>query len=111
MQKWQIIFVEVDFYKRKEKTILDPQNRDDRVDLRVFGWVWAWIDVFMLISYQYSAFFMTDHQNSTFDKISYHNNFDKMTFFMKIDFLGSGFLENQIKNYLGPPKSIRENCF
>ena len=33
---------------------MDPQNRDNRMVLRVFGEVWAWIDVFMLVSYQYT---------------------------------------------------------
>ena len=28
---------ELDFYKTKSNTILDPQNKDERVDLRVFG--------------------------------------------------------------------------
>ena len=35
--KVKIIFFGVDFQKSKEKTILDPQNRDGKVDLRVFG--------------------------------------------------------------------------
>ena len=71
----KVIFFGVDFQKGKKKTILDPQNRDDRVDLRVFGEVWAWIDVFMLVSYQYSTFFLTDRQNLTFDKIPYYAHF------------------------------------
>ena len=39
--------------RNQRKNILDPQNRDGKVDLRVFGEVWAWVDDFMLISKRY----------------------------------------------------------
>ena len=103
----KVIFFGIDFQKGKKNIILDPQNRDDRVDLRVFGEVWAWIDVFMmLISYQYSIF---SWRITNQDLTKFH--IMMILDIMIIHMFWSGFQEKLIKNDLGPPKSIRESNF